>query len=431
MQNVVFIVMDSLRRDKLEVYNDEVDFTENIDGFAKDATVFDDVVAQSCWTLPSHASMFTGMYPWEHGATQRNLNLDVEEDLLVERFNEEGYDTACFSINGFLKDHSGLVEGFDKVENFGLSDKFEFVNKIEGLVEKWLQTESRFKKTLLSMGDTIFHYWGSEMRETEEVLDSAEEFIEDSENFFVFMNLMDAHEPYHPPKDYKKKHVEKNSICQDPTDYYSGKKDVDFDEVHEHYNASVDYMDDQIGRFFEYLKENNLWEDTTVILTSDHGQMLGEEQHYGHQYSLHEKLTSVPLIAKDAEERENVELRQLYDLIPKWAGISDQEISDTDEMKGFYDFPEMMVNRIPNQCRDRLYRKHKFIRKNNMKFIETTKESGEKIYEGRSKENGASKVEVSDEMKEELSEMESTSSSTGIEDKEEEIKDQLEALGYG
>lgn len=431
MRNVVFIVLDSLRKDRLGAYNEEVDFTDNIDDFAGEASVFSDVVAQAPWTLPSHASMFTGEYPWRHGATQRNLELETEKELLAEKFSDEGYDTACFSTNGFLNTHSGLVDGFDRVENLDLGDRFEFFDKFMDKAEAWMmQGESRLKKKLLRIGDRIFHYWNSETRETEEILGRGEEFIEGSESFFLFMNLMDAHEPYFPPGEYLEKHGATKKICQDASEFYAG-KEADFEEISRHYDASVDYMDDCLGEFFDFLREKGLWEDTLIVVTADHGQMLGEEDHYGHQYSVHEKLVSVPLMVKGAESSKNqVELRELYELIPGWVGIREGKTQGTEVALGGYDFPDMQVNRIPEGQRERLYRRFKFARTNDRKSVETKKEDGEKTVKTFDLESGE---EVEDgELEEELQKADyGSSSGESIDEKDEEIKEKLEALGYG
>lgn len=431
MENVVFLVLDSLRKDKLGVYNEDIEFTENIDNFAEDAAVFENAIAQSSWTLPSHASMFTGMYPWEHEATQKNLELDVEKNLLAEKFSEEGYDTGCFSVNGFLNDHSGLVAGFDQVENLaftGMTGNLE--ERLAKFGERWTAgDESKVKKIASRIGDRFFHYQSSESRETENVLERGKEFVQESDRFFLFMNLMDPHEPYYPPEKYREKHTSKQSICQNPSEFYSGRTDPDFEEIHRHYDASVDYMDDQIGEFFQFLKDEEKWEETVVVLVSDHGQMLGEEGFYGHQYSVHKKLVSVPLIVKGAEEsNQQIELRELYDLLPKWAD-SENPQSGMEIAKGRYEFPEMMVNRIPKDRRSELYRKYTFVQTEEKKVVKAERESGEKNFTGIDLGTGEEEAPQED-LKEEMPEQ-SSNEGKSIDEKEEEVKKKLEALGYG
>jgi arylsulfatase A-like enzyme len=438
MENIVVIVCDSLRRDKLSVYNDEVNFTENIESFAEEATVFEDAVAQAPWTLPSHSSIFTGMYPWNHGATQRNLTLNVDKQLLAERFSNEGYHTGCFSINGFLRDHSGLVKGFDQHENLAFGEGKNLLDKVVAKGEKWLAGERGIiKKWTATFADKIYHNWSSEMNETEKVISKGKEFCKEAENnFFLFMNLMDAHEPYRPPKKYRQKHTEKNSICQNPVEYYSGKKKPDFNEIHRHYNASVDYMDDEIGKFFSFLKKKQLWEDTTIVLISDHGQLLGENNHYGHQYSVHEKLISVPMIVKGGPEKDKVnsqvELRELYNLLPAWTGIDTAENIGVDKAKGGYEFPDMMTNRIPKNSYERLYKKKTFIRNKEEKTVKTEDEDGTRSFQTIELGTGREK-DTEQELKKQLDSLDEdgVDESEKLEDKEEEVKEKLEALGYG
>ncbi|MFB6209479.1 MAG: sulfatase [Candidatus Nanohaloarchaea archaeon] len=434
MKNVVFIVTDAMRRDRVGAYNNEVDFTGSIDKFAEEATIFEDAVSNSSWTLPSHASFFTGIYPWEHYATQRNLELKVEKDTLAERFSEEGYKTYCYSINGFLRPHSGLLKGFDRWGSFKISDRFSTLVKLKAKAEKWLASDdSWLKKKLMSIGDYFYHYKQGEMRETEKIMEEARRTVTGSDNFFLFMNLMDPHVPYFPPEEYRKKHSgpEPSQICQDNSEYYSGKKEADFNEISRIYNASIDYMDDQIGEFFDFLKKQDIWDDTVIVLVSDHGQLLGEEGHYGHQYSVHEKLVQVPLIVKGAGRdvlEEQVELRELYDLIQGWAGLAEKETPGTEIAKGGYEFPDMMRQRIPEDRIEELYRRHTFARKSDHKVVRSETEKGEV-------ERREIKLEEGDkdfsDLRDEVPEFETQGNGEKLHDKDEEVKKKLRDLGYG
>jgi arylsulfatase A-like enzyme len=116
--NIAVIVLDTLRRDKVSVYNDDVDFTENLERFSSNSAVYENAVAQGPWTLPSHASIFTGEYPWKHNATQETLYLEDEFKQLPEIFSEKGYSTGAFSDNPWISSSSGLERGFDQLENY-------------------------------------------------------------------------------------------------------------------------------------------------------------------------------------------------------------------------------------------------------------------------------------------------------------------------
>jgi arylsulfatase A-like enzyme len=432
-ENVVVLVLDCLRKDSVSPYNTEVDFTESIEGFAEEAKVFENVVAQAPWTLPSHASMFTGMYPWEHGATQKNLDLDVESELLAEKYAEKGYETGCYTINGFLNPESGLTDGFSKVKNLDISDRFSGINKAFNKLDSWLAStdESYLRRKLVRLGERFFGGYGVEPDTTEKILDRGKSFVEQSDdNFFLFMNLMDAHEPYKPEEEYVEKHggFDTSEICQNTDNFYHDSEAADFDVIRGAYNASVDYMDDQIGEFFDWMKEQGVWEDTTVVVTSDHGQMLGEEGFYGHQYSVHRHLTSVPLIVKsgniERKEDELLELRQLYDLIPKWSG-DNTETSEVEVAKGGYEFPDFMIHRVPKERKKEFYRKLRFAQDSKGKLIEEEDEDGNKAY----REEG--EVQDRPRLRKEIEGIGESSEGEKLKDKDEEIKNRLQDLGYG
>ncbi len=433
--NVVFLVLDTLRRDKTSVYSDEVDFTDNLEAFSQEATVFRDAVACSSWTLPSHAAMFTGEHPWNLGTTQRNLSVEYGGDTLVERLEEKGYRSTCITVNGWLSGQFGVTRGFDTVDNLSTGGFSEVLTSARRKMDEWLAREGleSIKRLLVRTGNRLFHYWmaGSE---TEKVLENGKEFIESGEEpFLLFMNLMDAHEPYFPPLEYREKHgaPDPREVCQDPTDHHTGRKEADFDSIHRIYDASVDYMDDCIGDFFSYLKENGLWEETIVIVTSDHGQMLGEDNEYGHQFSLAEPLVSVPLMVKGMDRQEiehQVDLQELYDLIPALVDGETPE-TGTEYVLGGYDFPGMMRPRIPQDRWEEFYRRYRFVRSSRGKATETERENGEKSVEFTEFEDLDSGER--EELESRLEDIVFPDEGDSLDEKSEEIQEKLRKLGYG
>lgn len=435
--NVLFVVMDSLRKDRVSVYNDEVDFTENIDEFSREATVYRDAVAQAPWTFPSHASMFTGMYPWEHGATQKNLRLEVDRDRLAEKLRDAGYRSKCISTNAWLSGKFGLTEGFDEADNLSSTGSSEFLTKIRRMMDEWLSTagHERVKRTLVRIGNRIFHYWLGESQ-TGKIVEKSQDFIDDGEEpFFLFLNLMDAHEPYFPPEEYLEEHdcADPSNACQNPTDFHAGRRDADFEEIGKLYDASVDYLDDQLGRLFQYLEDRGEWEDTVVILVSDHGQLLGEEGLYGHQYSVAEPLVSVPLMVKgggDGEVEQQVELKELYDITLAETGIDEGYSPGTRYAMGGYDFPDVQRPRIPKDRWKEFYRRHEFARLHKGRVTRSENEAGEaetnfqefEDLDGEEKEKLQRKLESIDWEEDE---------GTQLDEKDEEIQKKLRDLGYG
>lgn len=435
--NVLFVVLDSLRRDRVSVYNDNVDFTENLEEFSGESRVYRQAVANAPWTFPSHASMFTGMRPWEHSATQINLRLDVEKDLLAERLSAEGYRTTCISTNAWLSGKFGLTRGFDTVDNLSSTGFSEVLTKARRKMDEWLSSSGneRLKRTIVRIGNRIFHYWLGESK-TETIIQKSREFMESGDTpFFLFLNLMDAHEPYFPPQEYLDRHdcVDPATICQNPTDFYAGRKDADFEEIRKIYDASVDYMDDQLGRLFQHLKDRGEWEETVVVVVSDHGQMLGEDGFYGHQYSVAEPLVHVPLMVKAGETgevEEQVELRELYGIVLSYTGISSRYDEGTEYAMGGYEFPDVQRPRIPRNRWKEMYRRHHFVRTPEGRVTRSEDEDGKVSFSSQGLEGELSEGEE-EEMREKLESIEEGEEGQQLDDKEEEIQRKLRDLGYG
>ena len=115
--NVLFVVLDTVRKDRLTPYGYDRPTTPNLAAFAEEATVFDQAVAPAPWTLPVHASLFTGLYPSQHGADQENPYLEGATTL-AETLSTAGYDTACYSSNAWITPYTHLTDGFDEQDNF-------------------------------------------------------------------------------------------------------------------------------------------------------------------------------------------------------------------------------------------------------------------------------------------------------------------------
>lgn len=441
--NVIFIVLDTTRKDRLSPYNDDIDFTPHLDAFANDSIVYEDAVAQAPWTLPSHASMFTGKYPWEHGATQQNLYLDTEQELLAERFRDAGYRTACYTSNVWISPYTSMARGFQDIDNF-----FPFLPT--SLLPK---TATRlWRRANQGHGQRIaakLTQWGDKLHiraerkgntsKTAQTFKKSKRFIQQSQNrdtpFFLFLNLMDAHEPYFPPEIYRKHHaedVDPSTVCQEPGKYYAGKEDADFDAINKLYNASIDHLDDQLGEFFTYMKENGLLEDTAVVICGDHGQDLGEEARYGHQFTVSDQTVAVPLITRtpDGESgprSELVELRELYSLIPSLAGLDDPYSPGTNIASGGYAYPRLDISRIPKDRREPYAKTLRFVRGTRKKLVKTI--GDETAYQMIDLDTGE-ELPVDNTFQERIDNIGTTEEGTMLEDADEQVKQRLEQLGY-
>jgi arylsulfatase A-like enzyme len=438
--NVVFLVMDTVRRDFLSPYNKNIEYTENIKEISRNATVFQNAVSQAPWTLPSHASMFTGLYPWEHGATQTNFELDVEKELLAEKLRKEGYNTASFSANPFISEKFGTAKGFGEKETtvglvgLGLNQKLDkavkaFEEKIDiGAVPKIEKLVHKISYRLKLRNDN----------DTDVLMDKAEDFIDENEenDFFLFMNLMDCHLPLFPDREYKDRHAEDVNpaeVNQYPHRVmHSDEKEIESEALKKLYRAQIDYLDDQIGHLVSLLRNRDVYEDTMLVIVGDHGENLGEEGLMGHSFSVNENLIHVPLIVKSpslerGEVKKQVELRELYSLIQEQTGLLEDYGMGTKYAKGGEDRPEMDLAKTPPSEREKYDKKKYFVRTREKKgiitgegFSEITLEEGDEFRSSVVKKKAEGLAGSYDE----------SSGGKKVESVDEEVKDELKKLGY-
>lgn len=440
--NTVFLVLDTVRKDRISVYNDEIEFTQNIEEFAKESTVFQDAVSQAPWTLPSHASMFTGQYPWEHNATQKQLYIDTDKEILPKKFENEGYSTACFTSNTWISTHTGLADGFQEIDNFfGILPNNLMPDQAEK-VWKWLNHGKGqwLMNKLLGIGERI-HWMTAGVNnstKTPRAIEKAKNFVGDNQDdeFFLFLNFMDAHLPYYPPEEYRLKHapeVDPEDICQEAHKHNGGIEEADFEASSKLYDAEIDYLDDQLGKLFNFFEEKELMEDTVFVLVSDHGENLGEDEMFGHQFSVSEQTVSVPMMIKapgfdEDEIEEQTEIRALYDILPNLAGFEKGDPQfGSDKALGGYQRPKLDLRTIPDDKVPEFDKKLGFVRGDGRKLVRS--ENDEESEDTMLDLETGKEIDLEDEFLEEIESIgEAEEGDTDIE--EEEVKERLEELGY-
>ncbi len=313
--NLVLIVMDTVRVDHLSAYGYDRPTSPFLESFADQGTRFDRAWSTSSWTLPAHASMFTGLLPSGHGATQSHLELAGDPTLLAELLAEAGYHCAGFSNNPWISDKTGLAAGF---EDFG-----ELWRKKERPETVWADPSS------------------------ERVQRWLEESWDHDRPFFLFVNLMEAHGPYEPdwiaswatlggPLEGRRARGAYDPV-QDKgfvRQWYGGRQPVDaeaLDAAEDLYDSEIRQVDAVVERI---VGEVDKWSDpasTTVLIATDHGESFGEHGHVGHAFSVYDTLLKVALLARGpglepgAERRETA---QLTDLFPTLAGAAGLELDE-------------------------------------------------------------------------------------------------------
>jgi len=340
-RNVLLVVMDTVRKDHLTPYGYDRPTTPTLSAFADDALVYEEAVAQAPWTLPVHASMFTGLYPGEHTATQEAPYLPTDVGTLAEALSAADYATACYSSNAWITPYTNLTAGFDHQDNF-----FEVLpgEALSGLAaDLWQRVlDSRFRwvaDRLVELGNEVHeHLAGGDGADskTPEIIDRVQAFTDDNadDDWFAFINLMDAHLPYYPPAEYREEFapgVDPTAVCQNSKEYNSGARTVDdeeFTDIRGLYDAEIRHIDAELGRLFDHLQASGQWDDTVVIICSDHGELHGEHGLYGHEFAVYDPLVNVPLLVKHPEVApgrtdDQVELLDLYDTVLEAAAATD------------------------------------------------------------------------------------------------------------
>lgn len=448
-KNVVFLVLDSLRKDRTSIYNDEIDFTPTLQDISDSSETFENAVSQAPWTLPAHVSMFTGEYPWEHGVTQDKTYLDKDQKTFIQQFNEAGYKTGLITSNVWLTPHKGTAKDFEYVENFLGKKNNRFVAKISKQFNRIFDSLSQdSKKKVEKYIDKVFRLFsvddscksGETVEATQEYLSNIEE-----EDFFLFVNLMEPHEPYNPPKEYLDKHgvKDKSKIPDRQKDLFT--QEIKYEELRKIYDASTDYTDDLVEKIVDSLEKNNLRDDTVLIVVSDHGQALGEDDIFGHQFTVDPTVTNTLMMIDDPEKdpsmvEKPVELKKLHELTPYHAGIADEPEEITREIvKGGYEFPSVFIGYVPENKWDKYYKKYRYIQTESIRAVKQVNQDDNEEVVSKDLETGE-EVETPEKIKEELNKIGENEEYLSTEDEEkesedereneEEIKDRLEALGY-
>lgn len=318
--NLLLVTLDTLRPDHLNVYGYQRATSPSLNNLAKDSFVFDNAFTVATNSGPSHATLLTGLYPAQHGLVDNGQRINEETFTLAETLRQTGYETAGFVGYFALGEESGLDKGFHDFEFHPIAshdhDEKEPEDDVEGFeaVTQWLES------------------WG--------------ESSEDSRApFFVWMHVQNIHESYDPSPPYNSM-FQKISGLETFTGF-EGEFDVRCandlakawragvlpeyfkDEVTALYDGEIRLVDDQLGRVFALLKSLRVYDDTVIVIVSDHGEILFElytngfyKKGPGHTARYTDASMRIPLILKPArfqkfEEAPHLEqMVSTIDLVP-------------------------------------------------------------------------------------------------------------------
>lgn len=326
--DVLLLVLDSTRRDRVSAYGYERETTPTLDTLADEATVFERAYVPAPWTLPSHCSMFTGLFPSEHGITNgftdRSFRLPSEIPTLAERLAEQGYHTAGFSNNPWVGQLSGLDRGFEEFVEWDL----EISRSDHPIHSRHEQLYSDFhtilghasRQPLVLLKRRFF---------TERLVKRATQWLQHTATqdapTFTFLNLMEAHSPYYPPRSAfralgleRPTALEARRLNVQLLAYIMGRSPLDGEKrtrLMEYYDASVRYLDSMVDTLCSTLKREGLYNDLLLIICADHGKTLGEfDRDEAPPHYVRDINTTVPLFIKTPEQMESMRIEQPFEL---------------------------------------------------------------------------------------------------------------------
>ena len=277
--NIILISLDTTRRDRLGCYACERPTSPNLDGLAADSVLYTRAIAPSNWTLPSHASLFTGKFTTSHGARFdpqgplclagqlagsqefwshfRARGLSPEEPTLAGILKEAGYATGAVVAGPWLKRAFGLHKGFDYYDDLQIgTENGRVASHVTPAALRWIE-QCRAKE------------------------------------FFLFINYFDPHKPYFPPDGFAYRFLSEGTQVAGPET-----KNRTLRELRDLYDAEILYMDHHIGLLLDGLKQLDLYDNTWIITAADHGEMLGEHGRVGHCHRLYQEEIHIPQFIK-------------------------------------------------------------------------------------------------------------------------------------
>jgi arylsulfatase A-like enzyme/Flp pilus assembly protein TadD len=242
---IILISIDTLRADRLPAYGYTKIRTPAIDALAADGVLFERAYAHVPQTLPAHASILTGLLPFEHGVRD-NVGFAVKpnESMLQHALKAKGYATGGFVSAYVLRRETGIGAGFDVYDS-----------------------DFRSSSPELSIGQV--------QRDGADTLERAQAWLSrlGSSKFFLFLHLYEPHVPYRPPARFAS---------------------------YAPYDGEIAYSDELVGRFIQTLKDRNLYESSTIVLLSDHGEGLGDHGELEHGLFIYDESIRIPFVVKPA-----------------------------------------------------------------------------------------------------------------------------------
>jgi arylsulfatase A-like enzyme len=264
--HLVLVVVDTLRADRMSIYGHDRQTTPFLDSMAEQLAVYERYQAVAPWTVPTHASMFSGLAPAEHGAQWGHPVYADPRPTLAEVLQAHGYETLGLSANHFVSTKHGFSRGFDRFELLKRPPA-ERTRALLARADAWLANRS-------------------------------------TRPLFLFVNLMDTHIPYATGTHAEEYGVEGSGpivSAREKWQVSAGHRDFPDELKLQHtaaYDAAVRSADDAIAALDGMLERHGLGESSVFVVTSDHGDGLGQHAELGHSISVWEEQLAIPLLVR-------------------------------------------------------------------------------------------------------------------------------------
>ncbi len=287
VKHVILISADSLRADALSAYSPGGNPTPNLDRLAADAALFRHAYSAASWTLPSTASLLTGLPSFAHEVFWITSRLADEIPTIADLMAEAGYKTAAITDNPVLDPRLNLYKGFQEYVHYPRPWPWE--------------ADAAGRRLLARLAPSRYHRGG-----TEEVTQAARHWLEQHRDgpFFLWIHYFDPHVPYSPPERFLPAGKVPPGIgtsFDQHVEVVAGTRLLTAEErewVRQLYLAEVRYLDEQVGLLMDVLKRLGFYEDALIVFTSDHGEEFWEHGAYQHGHSMYDEVVSVPLLVK-------------------------------------------------------------------------------------------------------------------------------------
>lgn len=323
LPNIVLVVFDTARWDRFGCYGYERPTTPTVDRLAREGLRVETMVANGPWTMPSHGSLFTGLYPSQHGCQWQTgpQMSDRVEVTMAEWLRSIGYHTVCATNNGLISSHTGLARGFDR-----------YVFRLD--LERGRRRIARRLKKVMVGGDSggkIVNRW------------IREELRASDRPTFLFVNYLECHWAYAPPRRFERRVGGTRFGIVEGARYRAGlarsagpweaiarADDRRLDIYSTLYDGELANADDHLAELMAILRESGRIGDepTILIVTSDHGEHLGEHGLADHHASLDEHLVRVPFVAWGpgiVPQGEQQRVHEFVDVLPSLAALLGKE----------------------------------------------------------------------------------------------------------